>query len=384
MRCSRSGIPQNPFPCEDSCVQEGLDQAKNPFIADASAHPAHQGRVVDLVEARCDIGLEDPLVARPGVVEDVLDGVLSPPTGTEPVRRGAEAGFEDRLEHQLQCGLDHPVPGRRDAQTTQLPIGLGDHALAYGQRDEGPVLQVGAYSGQEPDHAACGRLDPRGGPAVDPGCSRPFVRSDPAPRHREERRIRHEVVQVIEHAARISRGPVVKLGLNTQYPPLRLLRVGPLDPTRSVGGAADAAIPRRVSCHFLSCSHRLTAVLPHVGGVTALGVLRPLRPTRAPWADSAPAHYGRFVDRPQRAGPEWFPCSLRSGPHGRDPAIPRRSPRRPQTCAVVCSQRLDAARSGGLLIETARPAPHSRPPSTRFETVLANEASDTGSSCIPS
>ena len=108
-----------------------------------------------------------------------------------------------------------------------------------------------------------------------------------------------------------------------------------------------------------------------VGGVTALGVLRPLRPTRTPWADSAPAHYGRFVNRPHRAGPEWFPCSLRSGPHGRDPAIPRRSPRRPPTCAVDCSQRLDAARSGGLLIETARPAPHSRPPSTRFETVPA-------------
>lgn len=36
----------SPFPCEDSCVQEGLDQAKNPFIADASAHPAHQGRAV--------------------------------------------------------------------------------------------------------------------------------------------------------------------------------------------------------------------------------------------------------------------------------------------------------------------------------------------------
>ena len=46
--------------------------------------------------------------------------------------------------------------------------------------------------------------------------------------------------------------------------------------------------------------------------------------------------------------------------------------------------RLDAARSGGLLIEIVRPAPHSRPPSTRFETVLANEASDTGSLCIPS
>ena len=29
---------------------------------------------------------------------------------------------------------------------SQLPIGFGDHALAYGQRDEGPVLQVGEQS----------------------------------------------------------------------------------------------------------------------------------------------------------------------------------------------------------------------------------------------
>lgn len=174
----------------------------------------------------------------------------------------------------------------------------------------------------------------------------------------------------------------------TEHAPARL--AASCGSGHSTRPAASAALPTPrfpgVSpTRFLSCSHRLTAVLPHVGGACRpLGVLRPLRPTRTPWADSAPAHYGRFVNRPHRAGPEWFPCSLRSGPGGRDPAIPRRSPRRPPTCAVVCSQRLDAARSGGLLIETARPAPHSSPPSTRFETVLANEASDTGSSCIPS
>ena len=43
-----------------------------------SSHPAHQGRVVDLVEARRDVRLEHPLVVPGGRSEevDLGDGVL--------------------------------------------------------------------------------------------------------------------------------------------------------------------------------------------------------------------------------------------------------------------------------------------------------------------
>lgn len=47
----------SPFPCEDSCVQEGLDQAKNPFIAGCVGAPGSSGPCGAVpLEARCDIG----------------------------------------------------------------------------------------------------------------------------------------------------------------------------------------------------------------------------------------------------------------------------------------------------------------------------------------
>ena len=47
---------------EDAGLQERLDQAQDALVRDPSTHPVHQGRVVDLVEARRDVALEHPLV----------------------------------------------------------------------------------------------------------------------------------------------------------------------------------------------------------------------------------------------------------------------------------------------------------------------------------
>lgn len=307
-------------------MQEGLDQAKNPFIADASAHPAHQGRAVRSRSKHAAISVPAGPTRSPsgrgGGCPRWRPGARRPGRNPydEELKPGSKIGSSTSFSAAWTTrSLAVGMPRRRS-----FPLVLGTRALAYGQRDEGPVLQVGAYSGQEPDHAACGRLDPRGGPAVDPGCSRPFVRPDPAPRHREERRIRHEVVQVIEHAARISRGLVVKLGLNTQYPPLRLLRVGPLDPTRSVGGAAHAAIPRRVSYPFpllFSSAHcgpspcgrryrpRSTTTAPSHPGPLGGQRACPLRPVRRPPAEGGTRVVPMFTSfRSSREGPGYTPA----------------------------------------------------------------------------
>jgi hypothetical protein len=53
LRCARHGVPEGAFPCQDSCVQEGLDQPEDPPVADASAHSVHEDRVVDLRFPRC-------------------------------------------------------------------------------------------------------------------------------------------------------------------------------------------------------------------------------------------------------------------------------------------------------------------------------------------
>jgi site-specific DNA recombinase len=105
---------------EDSSLEEPLDQAQNTFVFDPIAHATHQGRVVDLVEARLDVRLEHPLVsARPEEV-DLSDCVLSPALRAEAIRAWLEVRFEDRLEHQLQQHLHGSVRGSRDPEAAEL------------------------------------------------------------------------------------------------------------------------------------------------------------------------------------------------------------------------------------------------------------------------
>ncbi len=47
-------------------LQERLHQAQDTFVSDPTSHTVHQGGVVDLVEARLDVGLEHPLVVPSG------------------------------------------------------------------------------------------------------------------------------------------------------------------------------------------------------------------------------------------------------------------------------------------------------------------------------
>ena len=51
---------------EDPGPQERLHQAQDALVSDPTSHPAHQGGVVDLVEARRDVRLEHPLVVPGG------------------------------------------------------------------------------------------------------------------------------------------------------------------------------------------------------------------------------------------------------------------------------------------------------------------------------
>jgi len=57
--------------------------------------------MVDLVEASCDVALEDPLVFAMGKLTDLLDRILSSPVGAEPVADRVEIHLQDWLQHQL-------------------------------------------------------------------------------------------------------------------------------------------------------------------------------------------------------------------------------------------------------------------------------------------
>jgi hypothetical protein len=46
--------------------------------------------------------------------------------GPKAVGTFLEIRFKDRLQNQQRCRLDDPVADRRNAQRSQLPVGLGD------------------------------------------------------------------------------------------------------------------------------------------------------------------------------------------------------------------------------------------------------------------
>jgi len=51
---------------QDPGPQKRLDERQHALVRDTLAHPAHQGRVVDAVEARLDVRLNYPLVVARG------------------------------------------------------------------------------------------------------------------------------------------------------------------------------------------------------------------------------------------------------------------------------------------------------------------------------
>jgi hypothetical protein len=103
---------------QDPGPQERLDERQHALVRDALAHPAHQGRVVDAVEARLDVRLEHPLIRAAGEVAHLGDRVLRPAPGPKPVGARLKISLEDRLQHQLEGGLHDrsrtvAIPSRR-------------------------------------------------------------------------------------------------------------------------------------------------------------------------------------------------------------------------------------------------------------------------------
>src|SRR6266542_2802744 len=176
----------------------------------------------DFVEAGGDIALQHPLVGAGGQMVDLGDRVLGAAAGAKPIRARRKRRLEERLEHQLERGLHHAVPHGRDPQPAPLAAaGLGDQPLPHGQGPKAAVLQAGPQL-REDRVLAPHRLDVVGGLAIHPGRAGSLVAPHPTPPNQQERRVAHEVEQIIEPASRIVGCPSVQLGLDPQYPRLRL------------------------------------------------------------------------------------------------------------------------------------------------------------------
>src|SRR4029453_17126874 len=250
---------------------------------------------------------------------DLGDGVLGAPSGTEPVAARAKVRLPDRLQHQLQGGLHHPVPPGPYPQPASLAAaGLGDQPLPHGQGPEAAVLQAGPQLGEE-GLLAPHSLDVVGGLAVHAGRAGTLVGPHPTPPNQQERRVTHEVEQIPKPTGPILDRPSVQLGLDPQYPRLRLLH-GQRRPRRAGIHRRPPSLPAtllRTCCRPSPCD-RLS---------------RPPSTTAAPSPPKAPSRRRACPPPARLAGGEGnlgrvptFPTCLLTGGGARFSPAPRPHP----------------------------------------------------------
>src|ERR1044072_2331197 len=89
-------------------------------------HASHQLVPRNCVEVASQVCVVHRRFAFLKVLMDDAQCVVRRPAGSEPVRAFFEISLEDRLQYQLHRRLHHSIAHRRNAQRSQLAIGLGD------------------------------------------------------------------------------------------------------------------------------------------------------------------------------------------------------------------------------------------------------------------
>ena len=127
-----------------------------------------------------DIRFHHPPPTPPGLVHENLQGVVLAPFRAEPETARGEVRFEDRLKHDLECGLHNAVAHRRNRERSLFGRSrLGD---IYPPRRKRPIRPIPQFAGQfakEPVDAVL-PFDPVQGGPVDTRRAVVCAHRDPA------------------------------------------------------------------------------------------------------------------------------------------------------------------------------------------------------------
>jgi hypothetical protein len=182
------GVPLDAILTENASSQERRHQPQDAPVSDPSAHPAHKSPVVDLIEAGADVRVHHPLIGAAGEEVDLSYCVLGSSPGPKAIRARRKVRLEDRLEHELERSLHHPIPDGRDAKAAALATGLGDHPLPHRDWAKRAGPKVRPQVGEERCLAPSG-FDRVGRLAVDTSRSGALIAPYPAPCNKQERRV---------------------------------------------------------------------------------------------------------------------------------------------------------------------------------------------------
>lgn len=166
-------------PLDDPCTQPASQQLQHRPVNDPALDLTHECVVIDLVEARLDIGVEHPQRSPVDTMTNRFQSLEGRASGSEPVTGLQEVGLEDRFEDELGSCHDHPVTNAGD------PEGPGGTRLPRFWNVDPPQwlrtiparLQLHSQSIEELDHS--GLQDIIDGDTVD--ARSPLVHTDLSP-----------------------------------------------------------------------------------------------------------------------------------------------------------------------------------------------------------
>jgi len=121
------------------------EQPDNVPVTHAADHGGQEAVVGDGVEVGRQVGVKHLRVAPREEAGDLVQGLVGALLRAEAVGARLEVRFEDRLQHQADGGLDHPVPNGGDAEGPLPPTPLGDEDTPDGG---GPVGVRPEFLGQ--------------------------------------------------------------------------------------------------------------------------------------------------------------------------------------------------------------------------------------------
>ena len=174
--------------------QELSDQPSHLPVSDTRANALHQQVVVDMIEASFDVALNDPLIrsalaqAIAGLCSrtyrhaDMLQGGVTAPSGSKPIRDMPKRRLEDRLQQVLDRTLHEAIGDSGNAQRSEFPrlARLWNPLPAARARLKPSGPQVVTKLLQETLASHC-RANASHCPPVDPGGSSAFIRGDLPP-----------------------------------------------------------------------------------------------------------------------------------------------------------------------------------------------------------